>query len=606
MPDWTYHPLFKPWLTRLSPGRSRELIYKSMGVVSSLPGGRSFIGLLGHSIPPVELSLSVDEVHYASPVGVSSRLDPNGSGAISFNSLGISVIEVGPVSIVKRNVKEPLLYRKEEKIWFPAPENTKTIEESKIQIECFDGPAIVSIDNQLDSIEASEVIRKLSDRAESFSISIEQADELKDLPLNKNLYINQQSDSLANEKLISLLDSANIKGILLEPAKVIENERATEIEDANISILQAVHTIREEISQECTIITKGGVTEPMDALELHKSGVSLLLLEEGYVFSGPGLPKRIHEGLLPENMNEKNAAGARWGMMFGFAILLAGIVALFFSMTKIILPYDEDFIGMTREEIVAFNSNILAFMAHDRMTLSGTMISGGIIYIQLARHGLAYRIRWVYWTFHVAAIVGFLGIFAFIGYGYFDWLHGLFWLILLPIYFQCYRLTKNSTTHPSSSNQFNHLEWKKANSGQLLFVILGVLITVGGLVITTIGVTNVFVPTDIAFLCVTPEMIQALNERLIPVIAHDRAGFGSALISVGILVLLISLWGFREGECWVWNTLAIGAPPAFIAGLVTHFVIGYTSFYHLFPAYVLVVIYAAGLILSYPYLKKRR
>lgn len=80
--------------------------------------------------------------------------------------------------------------------------------------------------------------------------------------------------------------------------------------------------------------------------------------------------------------------------------------------------------------------------------------------------------------------------------------------------------------------------------------------------------------TDLGFLCMSPEMFDQISKNFIPVIAHDRAGFGSALVSVGLLVLMISLWGFRKGERWIWNTLCLGASPAFIAGIGTHFYIG--------------------------------
>ncbi|WP_318503003.1 hypothetical protein [Bacillus sp. T3] len=52
-------------------------------------------------------------------------------------------------------------------------------------------------------------------------------------------------------------------------------------------------------------------------------------------------------------------------------------------------------------------------------------------------------------------------------------------------------------------------------------------------------------------------------------------------------------------------TLAIGALPAFIAGIGTHFYIGYTDFLHLLPVYFLVILYLGGLGLSYPFLKKK-
>ncbi len=110
--------------------------------------------------------------------------------------------------------------------------------------------------------------------------------------------------------------------------------------------------------------------------------------------------------------------------------------------------------------------------------------------------------------------------------------------------------------------------------------------------------SGVFVQTDIAYICMNPEQITAINERLIPVIAHDRAGLGSALISVGLLVMMLALWGFQEGQRWVWYTFLLGGLPAFSAAILIHYVIGYTSFIHILPAYVAMVLFGSGLWLS--------
>ena len=48
------------------------------------------------------------------------------------------------------------------------------------------------------------------------------------------------------------------------------------------------------------------------------------------------------------------------------------------------------------------------------------MISAGILYMGLAYFGLRFQLHWAKIAFHSAAISGFLGIFLFIGYGYFD------------------------------------------------------------------------------------------------------------------------------------------------------------------------------------------
>ncbi|CAG9610735.1 hypothetical protein NEOCIP111885_04511 [Pseudoneobacillus rhizosphaerae] len=103
----------------------------------------------------------------------------------------------------------------------------------------------------------------------------------------------------------------------------------------------------------------------------------------------------------------------------------------------------------------------------------------------------------------------------------------------------------------------------------------------------------------------TPEALNEFNERLIPVIAHDHAGFGSALLSVGLLVLMLALWGIREGERWVWWTFTIGAIPAFAAGIATHYFIGYTNFIHLLPAYFALILYVVGIICTSPFLLRK-
>lgn len=267
-------------------------------------------------------------------------------------------------------------------------------------------------------------------------------------------------------------------------------------------------------------------------------------------------------------------------------------------MTIVLMPYDETFLNLSREELIAINPNIYHFMQHDRMTVAGTMVSGGILYMQLARHGVRYGLEWAKRAIHIAGVLGFLGILLFIGFGYFDWLHGFLWLVLLPFFWKGYQASKNHSEHSSSRNRTNHQAWKRSLWGQLAFVSLGFALAAAGLVISTIGVNGVFVQTDIAYICMSPEQIAAINERLIPVIAHDRPGLGSALISVGLLVLMLALWGFQEGQRWVWYTFLFGGLPAFGAAIIIHYVIGYTSFIHILPAYVALVLFASGLIMS--------
>lgn len=117
-----------------------------------------------------------------------------------------------------------------------------------------------------------------------------------------------------------------------------------------------------------------------------------------------------------------------------------------------------------------------------------------------------------------------------------------------------------------------------------------------------VGLTSVFVPTDLMFLDTSAERLRSANAQLLPFIAHDRAGFGGALTGAGLAVLLTALWGWRGGERWVWWSLLLGFVFGTAPALAIHFAVGYTHLEHLLPVYVLVLVAAAAFTLSRPYL----
>lgn len=610
MPDWSYHPLKKLLLNKLHAKTSREFLHKSMSTIASTPGGRSVIGFLGHMNPPRELQKNIYRTKFSSPVGLSGHIDPNLSGLNAFQELGFGFLEIGPIVLYGPSDKNEPKWKKEKLLFsnqqekVPLKRVIKKLTRLNIRI-----PIIAKIDKQVTRNEWEIIVHHLTPYVDAFIGTTDQIHSSitnnRSKCLDRSFYVSFSPDELnnINTQLKDLTQHSCIGGIVINAPHQNDGSYWYEATHANELLTKTLKRVKT-LFPDLIVITSGGVETPEDAFSLVRAGADLFMLTDGYVKAGPGLPKRIHERLLYEEIQPENNQNWFWSFLFGLSILIGGIIALYFAFTSIILPYDEAFIGLTKAEILQVNPLILAFMSHDRMALAGTMISGGIIYIQLARHGIKHGMHWAKITFHRAAIIGFLGIFLFIGFGYFDWLHGLFWLVLLPIYYFSYREGKKMTDFPASSHGKNDRTWKLGLYGQLMFIILGFSIIVGGIVISIIGVTNVFISTDVSFLCMSPQMIDTLSNNLIPVIAHDRAGFGSALVSVGMLVLMISLWGFRKGESWIWNTLAIGALPAFIAGIGTHFYIGYTTFIHLLPVYFLIILYFTGLVLSYPFLKK--
>jgi hypothetical protein len=140
--------------------------------------------------------------------------------------------------------------------------------------------------------------------------------------------------------------------------------------------------------------------------------------------------------------------------------------------------------------------------------------------------------------------------------------------------------------------------WRRGQWGQLLFVMIGAGLTGAGLVISTVGCTSVFVPTDLAFLRTTAAQLQLSYERLVPLVAHDRASLGGMLIANGLAIWLSAQWGFRAGARWLWLAFAWAGNIAFASAVSVHLVVGYGSPLHLAPAVAGWIAWNVGLVLT--------
>jgi dihydroorotate dehydrogenase len=595
MPDWSYHQLFKPALSLLSPIYSREFIHRGMSMIASLPGGHHIINFLGREESSKLLQKNIAGIQFPNPVGLSGKIDPLLSGTNAFVNLGFGFIEMGPITLRQTTSEElPIVDKEHETIHFSHGDSIdlkQTIQ--KLKRIRFKQPVLIRLSGTMKDLQ--EMINALEDYADCFVLSYSELDRSPKgfLQTEKPIFLAVPVEEAFNVPIEEMKNF--FSGVILEEMPREKNKFSYS------QLLETVLSLKKQ-NPDFPIITVGGIIEPSNALTLMEAGADCVMLSSGYVFSGPGLTKRINEALLQEKEpKETKYKGWGWYWLFGFSIFLGGIIALIFSLTTVILPYDETFLGMKKESLLLFNKRILLFMAHDRMTLAGTMISGGIVYMSLARFGIRRGLLWAKQATDFAAIIGFFGILLFIGYGYFDWLHLLFWVVLLPFYLLGFVKTKKIEGTPKSYNRKNHSIWKRSLIGQLAFVMLGFSFVLGGIIISWVGVTSVFVPTDILYICMSPEMLDSFNQKLLPVIAHDRAGFGSALLSVGLLVLTVSLWGFQQGNKWVWWTLFIGGLPAFIAGISIHIAIGYTTFIHLLPAYIAIGLFVIGLFYSYKF-----
>lgn len=295
-------------------------------------------------------------------------------------------------------------------------------------------------------------------------------------------------------------------------------------------------------------------------------------------------------------------------IFIGLSLVISGAFALFLSVNQQFLPHDVQFLGMTAAELCRINNcRVVHFMFHDRVAFGGALISIGALYMWLAEFPLRRGEAWVWWLFIISGISGFGSFLAYLGYGYLDTWHGVGTVLLLPFFIvglaRSRKILKppdgvaslfRSGTNSSWRTSFGFASWL----GRALLLATAAGMILGGLTVMTVGMTWVFVPQDLEFMGLQPAELQAISERLVPLIAHDRAGFGGAICTTGITVFFC-VWCGRPSRS-LWQVLFFSGVVGFAAAIGVHPVVGYTNLFHLAPAILGAIIFVVGLILCYP------
>lgn len=286
----------------------------------------------------------------------------------------------------------------------------------------------------------------------------------------------------------------------------------------------------------------------------------------------------------------------------GLALIGSGAFALFLTFTEHFLPHDSIHLGFTAEELSLLAPNLVKFMFHDRAAFGGAILAIGIIYLWLSEYPLRGKQSWAWWTFVISGVFGFGSFLSYIGYGYLDTWHGLATLVLTPLFILGLIKSKPQLHEKSTFSDFNisplkiSSVFKKHGYAHLfLFFYTGGLM-LGGISILTIGMTTVFVPQDIEFIELCGYEISELSPNLVPVIAHDRAGFGGGLLTTGVTLYLILLNANFSRS--LWQTIVLSGTIGFTSAIGIHYYVGYTDFFHLSPAIIGTLIFSAGVALS--------
>ncbi len=284
-------------------------------------------------------------------------------------------------------------------------------------------------------------------------------------------------------------------------------------------------------------------------------------------------------------------------------LVAAGGAALYVAATRRFLPHDEQFLGMTADDLCSQHGcRVVHFMVHDRAAFGGVVLAIGSLYLWLIAFPMRQQTPWAWWTILFSGFVGFGSFLSYVGYGYLDEWHAVATLALLPCFVIGMIATRRDLQPPRGIGAVclpsHRTSWYTSEGiGRACLLIASFGATGAGLVILVVGMTAVFVPQDLDYLGVSVGQLRAISPRLIPLIAHDRAGFGGALVSAGIAATLC-VWCGRPSRA-LWQVLLLAGLAGFSPAIGVHFWIGYTDPIHLAPAVAGAVLFATGLALTY-------
>lgn len=275
------------------------------------------------------------------------------------------------------------------------------------------------------------------------------------------------------------------------------------------------------------------------------------------------------------------------------ALGASGAFAIFLSMRREFLPHDVSYLGMTAHEICALaDCRVVRFMFHDRVAFGGSLISLAVLYAWLSAVPLRERESWAWWTFAASGVLGFGSFLTYIGYGYLDSWHAAATLALLPVFLAGVVRSARLAALPSPGwlrSREGHAANPLTRAGRWTLLATGAGMFAAGAVILFLGTTEVFVAEDLAFMGLTRDGLHAVNPRLVPLIAHDRAGFGGGLATTG-LVLMFCAWYARPSRAFH-QALLLAGTAGFGCAIGVHFFEGYTNPVHLAPAFAGAVLF---------------
>jgi dihydroorotate dehydrogenase len=341
------YSLVRPLLFQLDPERAHALTLGLLRTAGHAPGGSR---LLQNMFALYDARLQVDAfgLRFSNPVGLAAGYDKNGIGLRGLSALGFGHIEIGTVT-VKAQVgnPRPRVHRVREcralinSMGFPndgvdsllkhtskRPATDATVREARIGINIGKGRD-TPLETAVDDYRA--LLGQVAERADFVTINVSSPNTLGLRQLQERAAMEELLTELVAERdlrsprvpllvkigpdlneselddVLAAVSASDVDGIVATNTTItregIPSRYATLKGGLSGAPLRqrasdVIRYLAQRTDGKLPLIGAGGIASAEDALERLRAGAWLIQVFTGLVYVGPGLVRRINEGLL--------------------------------------------------------------------------------------------------------------------------------------------------------------------------------------------------------------------------------------------------------------------------------------------------------------------
>jgi dihydroorotate dehydrogenase len=341
-----YKTILKPILFLFSPERAHHITLALLKIVLAIPGVNTLFRNW-YRVQDPRLEREVFGLRFPNPVGLAAGFDKDGKYFRAMSALGFGFIELGTVTPKgQEGNPQPRLFRLPEdealinrmgfnnegvkalvdRLKGGKPKNliiggnigknkhTPNEEATSDYIICFEA-LFPYVDYFVVNVSSPNTpnLRDLQDKEPLTALltTLQQKNRAQSAPKPILLKIAPDLTDSQLDDIIEIVEQTGIAGLIATNTTISRADLATseqEVEAIGAGGLsgapvrqrstEVIRYLHEKSGGKIVIIGVGGIAGAADALEKLEAGASLVQVYSGMVYEGPGLVKRINQGIL--------------------------------------------------------------------------------------------------------------------------------------------------------------------------------------------------------------------------------------------------------------------------------------------------------------------